>query len=101
MSIPGSDPRLADARLRVGLPIAVYDDTRWKYSGQHLFELSGLDTTTPQLHFQGVIETAESQTGTDMPPFVRPDRVVLDGNGVFVMAGEQLLSSLWQNVARP
>jgi uncharacterized secreted protein with C-terminal beta-propeller domain len=101
MSIPGPDPRLADARLRVSLPIAVYDDTRWKYSGQHLFEISGLDSTTPELHFQGVIKTAESQTGTGFPPFVRPDRAVLDGDGVFVMAGEQLLSSLWQNVPRP
>jgi uncharacterized secreted protein with C-terminal beta-propeller domain len=101
MSIPGSNPQLPDARLRVGVPITVYDGARWTYSGQHLFELSGLDTTTPALHFQGVIKTAESQSQTDSPPFVRPNRVVLDGNGVFVMAGEQLISSLWQNIPAP
>jgi uncharacterized secreted protein with C-terminal beta-propeller domain len=101
MSIPGPNPQLPDARLRVGVPITVYDDTHWKYSGEHLFELSGLDSTTPELHFQGVIKTAEAQSDTDFPPFLRPNRVVLDGNGVFVMAGEQLISSLWQNVPAP
>jgi hypothetical protein len=87
--------------LRVGLPIAVFDDTHWLYSGQHLFELSGLDSTTPQLHFQGIIKTAESQSSTDYPPYARPDRAVFGGEGVFVLAGEQLLSSLWQNVPGP
>lgn len=90
MPIPGPNER-----LRVGLPITVYDDTGWTYSGQHLFELSGLDSTTPQLHFQGVIKTAESQSPTDSPPYLRPDRVVLDGAGVFVLAGDRLLSQRW------
>jgi uncharacterized secreted protein with C-terminal beta-propeller domain len=87
----------ADPRYRVGVPINVFDGA-WKYSGLHLFEVTA--GATPQLHFQGVVKTAELGSAV-VPSFSGPDRGILHGESVFAIQGPATASSLWHNVPQP
>jgi hypothetical protein len=95
-------------RVRIALPIDVFATPRqdiagvfdWTYSGSHLFEISGLQGGTPQLDFQGVIETAQSD-GTNpfpAPPHVIPRRAVMHDEAVFVVDGARFIGKLWDSV---
>ncbi|HTK99967.1 MAG TPA: beta-propeller domain-containing protein, partial [Pseudomonadales bacterium] len=101
----------APDRVRIALPIDVFAKPRqgianafdWVYSGSHLFEVQGLNGGTPQLEFQGVIKTAESN-GTELfpaPPYVVPKRTVMHDDAVFVVNGANFSGSLWNNLAQP
>ena len=70
-------------------------NTAWSYSGLHLLEVRGVERESPQLHFQGVIKTAEAGS---MPYSAVPVRGVLHDESVFAVAGDRVVSSLWENV---
>ena len=99
----------ANDRVRIGLPIDVFATPRsepglfdWTYSGSHLLEITGLGTDTPQLSFKGVIKTAEPGGAPfPFPPYTVPRRAVMHDDAVFVVAGEALTGTLWNNVALP
>lgn len=91
-----------DASLRLVLPIDVYDTSavspsafNWSYSGFHLLEVAGDQTSTPQLRFHGLIKTADNSTSTH-PPYAFPERGVLHGDAVFAVHGDQFLAMRWQ-----
>lgn len=97
----------SDASLRLALPIDVYDTSTqdpssygWTYSGLHVLEIAGSESATPQLRFQGVIKTAERGSST-YPPYLFPDRGVLNDDAVFEVYGEQFLSKRWQDLPAP
>jgi hypothetical protein len=98
-----------NAGLRLALPIDVFDTPRpadpntfaWTYSGLHLLEVSGAATTSPQLHFQGVLLTDEPGPSKTFPSFGRPERGVLHGDSVFAVSGDRFLSSRWQDLTAP
>ena len=98
LRIPG-EPSL----LRLALPVDVFGspdppipgNTAWSYSGLHLLEVQGVGSESPQLHFQGVIRTAEAG---GVPPSTEPTRGVLHGESVFAVSGDRVVSSLWENV---
>jgi hypothetical protein len=104
MSLPAPD-----ARLRMGLPISVYDTPHpnqtgafnWTYSGMHMLEVTGIESGAPQLHFQGVIKTDEPSGGNQYATFATPSRVVLHGESVFAVSGDRFLSSLWRDLPSP
>jgi hypothetical protein len=99
LDLPG-----ADARVRLALPIIVYDTPHptssgqltWTYSGLHLFEVAA--NATPALHFQGVIKTEERDASRRNPSFGGGGRGVLHADSVYAVHGEEVRSSLWQNL---
>jgi hypothetical protein len=91
LTLPGAEPR-----HRLAVPIHVFDSS-WRYSGLHLFEVRN-ENGSPHLHFQGVIRTEDSSNGASGPKFTAPNRGVLHGDSVFAVYGENVHSSLWQNV---
>jgi hypothetical protein len=101
LDMPGTD-----ARLRLAMPILVYDTPSsmaagsytWTYSGLHLFEVAA--GASPSLHFKGVIKTAEPG-GPGQVPFFGGDRGVLHGDAVYAVHGGDVQSSFWQNVPQP
>jgi hypothetical protein len=70
-------------------------NTAWRYSGLHLLAVQGVSSELPQLHFQGVIKTAEAGS---TPYSTAAARGVLHGESVFAVAGDRVVSSLWENV---
>jgi len=91
---------------RLALPINVFDTPinstyRWQYSGVHLLQIDGLGTTAPQLRLAGVIKTAEPSSTTAYPPFSIPNRTVLHDDSVFVVNGNRLIGSLWDQLGSP
>jgi Beta propeller domain len=91
LTLPGDRHRLA-------LPVHVVDSV-WTYSGLHLFEVARNASGTSQLHFQGVIKTDEpASRGRSSPTYAAPDRGILHGDSIFSVYGDQIRSSLWQDV---
>jgi hypothetical protein len=94
LSVPG-----VGATVRMALPIDVYDTpSTWAYSGVHLFDITSDSTGTPQLHFQGVLETETRASGALLPTYELPNRGVLQGDSVFAVRGEAYRGRFWQSV---
>ncbi len=99
----------ADGRVRIGLPIDVFDTPRaepgsfgWSYSGSHLLEIDGFASNTPQLTFKGVIKTEEPGGASfPLPAYTVPRRAVMHDDAVFVVDGASLTGTLWNDVALP
>jgi hypothetical protein len=98
-----------DARYRLALPIHVYDTAHptetgrfnWTYSGLHVLEVSAGAADVPELHFRGAIRTEVFDPARPGPAYVTPERGVLHGDSVFSIHGEQIRSSLWQDLPNP
>lgn len=89
---------LEDANsYRLALPITV-SDMQWLYSGVHLLQIEGLGGGTPQLSVAGVIKTAEPSSTQPYPPYRVPNRTVLHHDSVFVVSGDTLIGSLWNQL---
>lgn len=91
---------------RIALPINVFDTPdhnsyRWRYSGMHLLQIDGLGGETPQLSLAGVIKTAEPDNTNSFPRYFVPNRAVLHDNSVFVVSGDTLIGSLWDQLGSP
>jgi hypothetical protein len=100
LAMSGNEPL-----FRIAVPIRVFDvdpldatRTKWSYSGLHLLEIGPGPADAFELRFQGVIKTEEASPARPNPGYVVPERGVLHGESVFVVHGDQILSSLWQNV---
>jgi hypothetical protein len=100
LAMPGTEPR-----YRVALPIQVFDvdaahptQNKWTYSGLHLLEVAPGAADAPELRFKGVIKTEEASDAKPYPTYVLPERGVLHGESVFLVHGEQVLSSMWETV---
>ena len=100
----------AEGRVRIGLPIDVFDTPRpgapelfeWTYSGSHLLEINGLGSSAPQLSFKGVIKTAEPGGAPfPFPAYTVPRRVVMHDDAVFVVDGASLTGTKSNEVGLP
>jgi len=96
-----------DASLRLMLPIDVYDVPtssptlfNWRYSGLHVLEVAGIQGTSPQLRYHGLLETADSST-SQYAPRALPERGVLHDDAVFAVSGEQVYSKRWGEFPAP
>jgi len=92
--------------FRVALPINVFDTPagaayHWQYSGTHLLQVDGIGTATPQLSFAGVIKTDEPDSSHNYPRLEVPNRSVLHDDSVFVVSGNALIGSLWNQLGTP
>jgi len=94
LTMPG-----AGTNVRMALPIHVYDTpSTWAYSGLHLFEISNDPMGTPQLRFQGVLETEAPGDAALLPTYVLPNRGLLQGDSVFAVHGAEYRGRFWQAV---
>jgi hypothetical protein len=85
---------------RIALPINVFDTPynngfKWTYSGIHLLEIADVTSATPRLSLAGVIETDEPDSAKPYPGLAVPNRTVLHDESVFVVNGDTLIGSLW------
>lgn len=91
---------------RIALPINVFDTPagslyHWQYSGTHLLQIDGIGSDSPQLSFAGVIKTDEPDSSHNYPRMDVPNRSVLHDDSVFVVNGNALIGSLWNQLGSP
>lgn len=82
-------------KLRMTLPVSVYDNNNWQNEALHMFEVNGLTAENASLQHAGEIISERRTEDILWPRSYGVDRSVLHADAVYYIHGNTLHSEFW------